>query len=105
LVRAQDIVARLGGGEFGFIMHGTSRAYAELVAEPVVAQLSALMIGDGTMIVGGGVGGTCSRAAATTFRALIGEADRPLYAAKRAARAWRHLANAYPVPRGSELRL
>jgi diguanylate cyclase (GGDEF)-like protein/PAS domain S-box-containing protein len=86
VVRAHDVVARLGGDEFGVIMHATGRTFAERAAERIVTQLRFNMISGEPTAIGVSVGVACSGAGPTTLRRLTAQADRALYAAKRAGR-------------------
>jgi len=90
-VRDCDFVARVGGDEFGVILHHAGREVAERTAERIVERLGFAYEIDGAMThVGASVGVSCSDAGSVTLRQLVAQADDALYATKRAGRGnWR----------------
>ncbi|MBS0248230.1 MAG: GGDEF domain-containing protein [Proteobacteria bacterium] len=86
-VRASDVVARLGGDEFGVLMWNASEAAMLSKAadlEAVIARARAEF--DGVELsVGASAGGVVLRSCATAAD-VIAEADRAMYARKKAKR-------------------
>jgi len=91
--RAGDLVARYGGEEFAIVLAQTNRAGAVQVAERVRSAVAAIALPHpaspicGWVTVSIGVGSTTPQPhGPTDARALIEEADRHLYLAKRLGR-------------------
>jgi diguanylate cyclase (GGDEF)-like protein len=85
--RASDVVARYGGDEFVVLMSGTDAAGAEAVAHKVAAAIAAHNASGRTPRLSASVG--THTAGAGTAGTLLREADRRMYAVKR-ARGRRH---------------
>lgn len=84
LVRAEDVVCRLGGDEFGVLLPDTRRAQAERVAQRIRSQLPSLAaVGLGRRGLAIGV---ASWAEGDDHHALLAKADEEMYADKRAAK-------------------
>lgn len=84
LVRAEDVVCRLGGDEFGVLLPDTQRAQAERVAQRIRSQLPSLAtVGLGRRGLAIGV---ASWAEGDDEDALLAKADEEMYADKRAAK-------------------
>jgi diguanylate cyclase (GGDEF)-like protein/PAS domain S-box-containing protein len=87
-IRDGDFVARIGGDEFGIIMHHADRALAERTAARIVKQLGTVYEVDGAFAqIGASVGVSCSEEGDVSLRELVCRADDALYAAKRAGRS------------------
>lgn len=91
LQRPGDVVGRWGGEEFLAILPGTALAGAEAVARDVAAAVCGLAIPRGGTAADGVVTVSIGVAAATPTsehggKALVGRADRALYAAKASGR-------------------
>lgn len=87
-IRDGDVVARVGGDEFGIIMHHADRALAERTAARIVKQLGTVYEVDGTFAhIGASVGVSCTEDGDVSLRELVCRADEALYAAKRAGRS------------------
>ena len=87
-IRDGDFVARVGGDEFGIIMHHADRALAEKTAARIVKQLGTVYEVDGTFAhIGASVGVSCTEDGAVSLRELVCRADEALYAAKRGGRS------------------
>jgi diguanylate cyclase (GGDEF)-like protein/PAS domain S-box-containing protein len=92
-VRQADVVARVGGDEFGVILYAAGRNIAEQVADRIVGELgSPYSIGAVTYPVGASVGVSCSGIRKVDLRHMLAEADKALYEAKRAGRGRWHIA-------------
>lgn len=92
LFRDHDIVARIGGDEFGVILRGVDRRCATELAERVVTALAEPFATEGGLIdVGASVGVASTDDEGRTDGLMI-EADAALYAAKRAGRGCLKLA-------------
>jgi diguanylate cyclase (GGDEF)-like protein/PAS domain S-box-containing protein len=85
-VRQGDIVARVGGDEFGVILRDADCRIAARIADRVVSKLNIAydIKGEATHI-GASVGVSCSDGSSSP-RELLSAADGALYAAKRAGR-------------------
>ncbi|WEJ98489.1 MAG: diguanylate cyclase [Candidatus Sphingomonas phytovorans] len=87
-IRDGDVVARVGGDEFGIIMHHADRALAERTAARIVKQLGTVYEVDGAFAhIGASVGVSCTEDGDVSLRELVCRADEALYAAKRAGRS------------------
>lgn len=87
-IRDGDFVARVGGDEFGIIMHHADRALAEKTAARIVKQLGTVYEVGGTFAhIGASVGVSCTDDGAVSLRELVCRADEALYAAKRGGRS------------------
>ncbi|MEO7168764.1 MAG: diguanylate cyclase [Sphingomonas sp.] len=87
-IRDGDFVARVGGDEFGIIMHHADRALAERTAARIVKQLGTVYEVDGAFAhIGASVGVSCTEDGDVSLRELVCRADEALYAAKRAGRS------------------
>jgi diguanylate cyclase (GGDEF)-like protein len=88
VVRATDLVGRLGGEEFAVLIGGVEGITATAIAERIRLDFAQTCVSyEGkvlTATVSAGV--AMSRGAATELTGLIAEADRALYDAKRAGR-------------------
>lgn len=94
-VRDSDLVARIGGDEFGIIMHGTSDAGAMAAADKINAALSEYRFkfeGE-TFQIGASIGLAKARPDISASE-LINEADTACLAAKRPPRGRVHLLRA-----------
>src|SRR6185436_14038196 len=83
-MRRSDVFGRLGGEEFGLLLPDTGIAGAATVADKLRRRLSAPTAGRRALTVSFGVAEV--NAGASTARAMFADADRALYAAKRAGR-------------------
>jgi len=83
-LRASDTVARIGGDEFGVLVHGaTDAADGTLVAETLVAQLREPFVVDATTLqVGGAIGFARCPEHGADVETLLQHADIAMYAAK-----------------------
>ena len=87
-IRDGDFVARVGGDEFGIIMHHADRALAERTAARIVKQLGTVYEVDGAFAhIGASVGVSCTEDGDVSLRELVCRAAEALYAAKRAGRS------------------
>lgn len=89
-VRATDLVARVGGDEFGILLPGGDSNFATEIAKRVVRCLADTIEVKGQATrVGASVGVSCS-VAGSDRSGMLRHADVALYAAKRAGRGqWR----------------
>jgi diguanylate cyclase (GGDEF)-like protein len=88
LVRQGDVLARLGGDEFAIVMRSADRASATALGERIVDRLRwpvALSTGQ-TVTIGVSVGLATHTEGVPSAAALLAQADRALYAAKRESR-------------------
>ena len=83
-MRRSDVFGRLGGEEFGLLLPDADMAGAAAVADKLRLRFAAPTAGQRPLTVSFGVAEV--RAGASTARAMFDEADRALYAAKRAGR-------------------
>ena len=83
-MRRSDVFGRLGGEEFGLLLPDTDIAGAAKVADKLRRRLSAPAPGHRALTVSFGVAEI--HAGASTAQAMFADADRALYAAKRAGR-------------------
>ncbi len=88
VVRADDMVARIGGDEFAVLLDGLPRpGYAENVAARVIEDLSAPVDIDGRpLYAGASLGLVVGRPDHDTADALLGDADLAMYEAKAEGR-------------------
>ncbi len=88
-LREGDTVARLGGDEFGIVMRrGTAEEALALRKRIVAAVQQPVTLSSGPVVaVGMSVGEASFSKAACTAEALLGQADRALYASKRSSSA------------------
>jgi len=87
-IREGDFVARVGGDEFGIIMHHADRLLAEKTAARIVKQLGIVYEVDGAFAhIGASVGVSCTEDGDVSLHELVYRADEALYAAKRAGRS------------------
>ena len=87
LTRAEETFGRLGGEEFGLLLHDTNAAAALEAAHRFRDALSSLAIAhDPILTVTGSFGIAILSTTCNTAEALFSQADRALYAAKRAGR-------------------
>ena len=85
-LRREDLVARLGGGEFGMILPATSKAGAQLVAERARAAIDARDIPHAAGRLSVSMGIATSPGDAAGAQELVRCADRALYGAKAAGK-------------------
>jgi diguanylate cyclase (GGDEF)-like protein len=83
-MRRSDVFGRLGGEEFGLLLPDTDIAGAATVADKLRRRLAAPTAGRRTLTVSFGVAEVHS--GASSARSMFDDADRALYAAKRAGR-------------------
>ena len=83
-MRRSDVFGRLGGEEFGLLLPDTGIAGAATVADKLRRRLAAPTAGQRPLTVSFGVAEV--HGGASTARAMFDDADRALYAAKRAGR-------------------
>jgi diguanylate cyclase (GGDEF)-like protein len=83
--RDVDAVARLGGEEFCVLLPGADRESADTFTERIRGELAAAMTAAGLPAVGVSAG-VAVAAAPDSIESLLRQADRALYAAKRAGR-------------------
>ena len=85
VVRDIDVVARVGGEEFAVFLPRVSREGTEQISERIRASISDTVAGPGAARLSASIGATMISSAAS-FTDLYIQADRSLYAAKRAGR-------------------
>ena len=82
-VRVGDLCARLGGDEFAIVLWGADAALARAIADRIVVEVSRAYAIDGHQLdVGVSIGIAMSWPAATSYEALLKDADAALYRAK-----------------------
>ena len=82
-VRAGDLCARLGGDEFAIVLWGADTALARAIADRIVVEVSRAYAIDGHQLdVGVSIGVAMAWPAATSYEALLKDADAALYQAK-----------------------
>jgi diguanylate cyclase (GGDEF)-like protein len=82
-VRAGDLCARLGGDEFAIVLWGADAALARAIADRIVVEVSRAYAIDGHQLdVGVSIGIAMACPAATSYEALLKDADAALYQAK-----------------------
>jgi diguanylate cyclase (GGDEF)-like protein len=87
-VRATDVVARIGGDEFAFILEETDAAYARAKAIQLAETLAqSLCRYDGAVLAVGASIGLTVLMDGDSDEAIMARADADMYAAKRARRA------------------
>jgi diguanylate cyclase (GGDEF)-like protein/PAS domain S-box-containing protein len=91
-VRGEDLVARIGGDEFGVLVEQLDSAReAGVLAQRILTSLEApLDLGSGPMTISASIGVALAGAETTSAEALIHEADVAMYKAKSEGRR-RHL--------------
>lgn len=86
-VRAGDLCARLGGDEFAILLRAADGALAHAVAGRIVEEVSRPYLIDGHQLdVGVSIGVALAWPAATSYEALLKDADAALYRAKASGR-------------------
>jgi diguanylate cyclase (GGDEF)-like protein len=91
-VRERDFVVRLGGDEFGIVLHGKANIEAlDTICSRVVSGMTVpLMLGQGPVRIGASLGAALFPQHGATLDELYKRADLALYAAKRAGKGgWR----------------
>lgn len=82
-VRAGDLCARLGGDEFAIVLWGADAALARAIADRIVMEVSRAYAIDGHQLdIGVSIGIAMACPAATSYEALLKDADAALYQAK-----------------------
>jgi diguanylate cyclase (GGDEF)-like protein len=84
VVRSHDTVARIGGEEFALLLPGATLDEAHEIAERARERVGTIVLPDGALSCSAGV--AVAEGAQTRVSDLFAEADRALYAAKRAGR-------------------
>ena len=84
MVRSHDTVARIGGEEFALLLPGATLDEAHEIAERARERVGTIGLPDGALSCSAGV--AVAEGAQTRSSDLFAEADRALYAAKRAGR-------------------
>jgi diguanylate cyclase (GGDEF)-like protein len=89
VVRAHDVVARLGGDEFAILLtRDPDQDVADGVATRICERLREPFVIDGELVrIGGSVGYAMFPEDATTYEALMRQADEAMYEAKRDLKA------------------
>lgn len=87
-VRSIDIVARIGGDEFGVILRGCPPSYARLVAQKIVERVGNLEFawGSATFKIGASIGLATLNGKNGSVDEVIARADEACYAAKAGGR-------------------
>jgi diguanylate cyclase (GGDEF)-like protein/PAS domain S-box-containing protein len=89
-VRAEDLVARVGGDEFVVVCTGMTQAQAQATADRIVTELGRRFERENLDPSGASVGVVVARAGSVSSAELLRRADEAMYAAKRAGRGrWR----------------
>jgi diguanylate cyclase (GGDEF)-like protein len=96
IVREPDLLIRLGGDEFGMLLHDVTQEQAEAIAQRITADICTTMMVEGCAVeVRASVGvATSSKPRATSLEHLLREADVAMYRTKHQAR--RRVAAAAP---------
>ncbi len=82
-VRVGDLCARLGGDEFAIVLWGADTVLAQAIADRIVVEVSRAYAIDGHQLdVGVSIGIAMAWPAATSYEALLKDADAALYQAK-----------------------
>lgn len=89
--RAGEMVARVGGDEFAFLVDGNTQDFGyypyEPLAERIIAQASEpVELNEGSVIVGCSVGIATFPGTAGDFCSLISQADKAMYATKKSGK-------------------
>jgi diguanylate cyclase (GGDEF)-like protein len=98
-VRTQDIVARLGGEEFGFLLPETDASNALVMADRLRAAVEDMKVDKLPKSITVSIGVSEVRPGETTVDAALSRADKALYAAKRAGRNRAALYNCVEITR------
>ena len=87
-IRSSDVLARVGGDEFGVILHDCDLTQAQRIGEALDARLrhTALSEANCCLSVGASVGIVALNQQSATAQAVLSAADQACYAAKRSAR-------------------
>ncbi|OHV11488.1 EAL domain-containing protein [Kushneria phosphatilytica] len=87
-VRHQDVLARVGGDEFGLLLTDCTLEQARQVADKLIGLICALrFVWEGNIYdIGASIGMVAIDAETASFSALLSKADIACYAAKRAGR-------------------
>lgn len=94
LVRAGDLAGRLGGDEFGLLLHRTTPLELNAVAERVQEALSApIYYADNRLVIGASLGLASAPRDGTTIDALVRRADERMYRHKAKRTATREAAS------------
>jgi diguanylate cyclase (GGDEF)-like protein len=96
VVRAGDVAARLGGDEFAVVFHDCDAAAAHAAAARVLDAVMASLSAYATRDLGVTAGVGCFSRLPDDLAAIVAEADRALYAAKRGGRG-RVIVSAVPA--------
>jgi diguanylate cyclase (GGDEF)-like protein/PAS domain S-box-containing protein len=100
VTRESEVLARIGGEEFAWLLSGCDAAGAEVAADRARAQIaSAPFAGVGTLTLSAGIGVSCTPCNPAR---LYGLADRALYEAKRSGRNRTRCYLDPPVPAGAD---
>jgi diguanylate cyclase (GGDEF)-like protein len=96
--RKGDTVARLGGDEFAMLLTGANREDGERVSIRVAELVAApIALGDVDVTIRASVGIATHPADGHTVDAILRDADRAMYASKRAARVPMRVSSADPT--------
>jgi diguanylate cyclase (GGDEF)-like protein len=90
---AEQLLARLGGEEFGVLLPGCDQATAAAVADRLLASVARapVFVASSALEITISIGGACAASDELDVDALLVRADRALYAAKRAGRNQAHV--------------
>ncbi len=88
VLATEQVLARLGGEEFGVLLPGCDAAEAAAAAEQLLAAVAQtpILLASSALKVTISIGGACEASDGVAFDTLLLRADRALYAAKRAGR-------------------